>query len=56
MSGAARGADVQGNAVRAMVNMTGLTHPGHPLHKAGEDGITLFMGELPRVRLSPNSR
>jgi hypothetical protein len=47
----ARELTLKGNAVRAMTNMTGLTHPDHPLHREGEDGITVYMGEL--IQLFP---
>jgi hypothetical protein len=35
----------QANAIKALVNKDSLTHPDHPLHVPGEDGITLFLGE-----------
>jgi len=39
-------ADEQKNAVKALLNGEALTHPDHPLHQAGQDGIELYISEL----------
>jgi hypothetical protein len=41
-------ADEQKNAVKALLNGEALTHPGHPLHQPGQDGIELYISKLPR--------
>jgi hypothetical protein len=35
-----------------MINQYSLTHPDHPLHTEGEDGISLFLGMF-RVSINP---
>jgi hypothetical protein len=48
-SGRLRGrADSQKNAVKALLNGEALTHPDHPLHQPGQDGIELYISKLPR--------
>jgi hypothetical protein len=39
-------ADEQKNAVKALLNGEALTHPDHPLHQAGQDGIELYISKL----------
>lgn len=39
-------ADVQKNAVKALLNGEALTHPDHPLHHPGQDGIELYISKL----------
>jgi hypothetical protein len=38
-------ADGQKNAIKALLNGEALTHPGHPLHQPGQDGIELYISE-----------
>jgi hypothetical protein len=39
-------ADIQKNAVKALLNGEALTHPDHPLHVAGNDGVELYLSKL----------
>jgi len=39
-------ADGQKNPVKALLNGEALTHPDHPLHQPGQDGIELYISKL----------
>lgn len=40
-------ADMQKNAVKALLKGEALTHPDHPLHVSGNDGVELYLSKLP---------